>query len=527
MLPVLTALEMSKADKAAIEDLRIGEVRLMELAGSEAAAIILKAIEKNDNPESCTFLVVCGKGNNGGDGFVVARHLLNRGATVDVVLLCSEETLKPVNREGYLILDAFSHYNEHLRIFHGIEDALCSVTETSYDVLIDGILGTGLRLTHSGETLQEPIGTAITLLNTLRMNSGALIAALDVPSGLDATTGLSASPAVIADLTITMAFLKTGFFFNEGPLHCGDLHTADISIPRFIAEPVSTLLTDREFAAEHFVMRNPSAAKHQNGKVLIIAGSMSSTASMIGAAMLAVKSALKTGAGYVCVSLPLMHAAAMHAFAPGAVVIGRDIEVIAEKARWADAVLIGCGLGRDSASVSFIADLLQRKEIAGNKLVIDADALYALASPDLASLSFYFSDALLTPHYGEMGRLSGVAVESIACNPLDSARTYAEKHQVNLLLKGNPTVIASPSDPVLLNTSGTDALGTAGSGDILSGMIAALAAKGATTFNAGAAAAWFHGRAGDLARTISSIVSAEDILEAIPSAIQEIFHIEE
>ncbi|ABL65297.1 bifunctional ADP-dependent NAD(P)H-hydrate dehydratase/NAD(P)H-hydrate epimerase [Chlorobium phaeobacteroides] len=527
MLPVVTAIEMSKADKAAIEELRIGESRLMELAGSEAADIILKALEKNDNPEGCSFLVVCGKGNNGGDGFVVARHLLNRGATVDVVLLCPPETLKPVNREGYLILEAYRHHNEPLRIFHGIEEAIDSITETGYSALIDGILGTGLRITQAGEALPEPIASAITLLNTLRHNSDALIAALDVPSGLDATTGLSASPAVIADLTVTMAFLKTGFFFNEGPLHCGDLHTAEISIPRFIAEPVSTLLTDGEFAAEQFIMRNPAAAKHQNGKVLIIAGSISSTSSMIGAAMLAVKAALKTGAGYVCVSLPLTHAAAMHAFAPGAVVIGRDLDVIAEKARWADAVLIGCGLGRDSASVSFIADLLQRKEIAANKLVIDADALYALALPDLSSLSFGFSDAILTPHYGEMSRLSGFSVESIACDPLDTARTYAEKHRVNLLLKGYPTVIAAPSDPVLLNTTGTDALGTAGSGDILSGMIAALAAKGATTFNAGAAAAWFHGRAGDLAGTISSIVSAEDILEAIPSAIQEIFHIEE
>ena len=324
-----------------------------------------------------------------------------------------------------------------------------------------------------------------------------------------------------------MAFLKTGFYLNEGPDCSGEVHVAEISIPGFLAEPSSCQLTDKEFAAEHFSLREPASAKHTNGKVLIIAGSQTENSSMLGAAILSVRAALKTGAGYVCVSVPISLAGALHVAVPEAIVIGRDMDTIVEKAQWADAIVIGCGLGRDTPSIHFIMELLRRSEISSKKLILDADALYALAGNGTGGVYEKCSDVVLTPHYGELSRLCGASVEEIATDPIEAARSYAQQHGVTVLLKGNPTVIAGLDGPILLNTSGTEALAAAGSGDVLSGMIAALAAKGADIFNAAAAAAWFHGRAGDLASDVASLVSSGMVVDALHQAIQEVFELED
>ena len=527
MLPVLTALEMKKADKAAIEELHIGETRLMELAGRECLRIIKETLNTGDSLAGTSFLLVAGKGNNGGDGFVLARQLLNLEASVDLVLLYPETDLKGVNREGLATLEAYTAYTPHLRIFASCDEAIPYIDETSYDMLIDAIIGTGLRLTESEIELPSPLVEGIELINTIRKRTGALTFAVDIPSGLDATTGVAATPSIVADVTVTMAFLKTGFYLNKGPNCCGEVHVAEISIPGFLVEPDSTLLTDREFAAEHFILREQASAKHTNGKVLIIAGSQTEHSSMLGAAILSAKAALKTGAGYVCLSVPISHAGAIHAALPEVVVIGRDLSTIIEKAAWADAVMIGCGLGRDSDVISFITQLLSYPEITQKKLILDADALYALSSVGTSGMLKNCSEVLLTPHYGEFSRLCGTSVEEIASDPIESARRYAQQNGVSMLLKGTPTVIADREGPVLLITSGTEALATAGSGDVLAGIIVALAAKGADIVNAAAAAAWFHGRAGDLACDVASLVSSGMVLDSLQQAFQEVFEVEE
>ncbi len=527
MLPVVTAQEMQRADKAAIEELHIGETRLMELAGRECLRIIKESLQKESLAGS-SFLLLCGKGNNGGDGFVLARHLLNLEASVDLVLLYPESLLQGVSQEGLAILEAYGEHGSELRIFASHDEALPFVAETRYDALIDAITGTGLRLSESGMALASPLAEGIELLNTLRDRTGAPLIAIDLPSGLDATTGHSATPSILADMTITMAYLKRGFYLNEGPECCGELHVAEISIPRFLAEPSSCLLIDQEFAAEQFLLREPSSAKHTNGKVLIIAGSQTSESSMVGAAILSAKAALKSGAGYVCISLPISLSAVIHIAVPEAVVIGRDLAAIAEKARWADAILIGCGLGRDEAAIALVRELLANSIVTSKKLIFDADALYALSVIGTTNALSQCRDVLLTPHYGEFSRLTARKIEEIAADPIGCARSFADLHQVTVLLKGAPTVIAGiAGGPALLNTSGTEALASAGSGDVLSGMIVALAAKGASPVNAAAAAAWFHGRAGDLASDVASLVSSGMVVDAIPQAIGEIFEREE
>ena len=527
MLPVVTAPEMQKADKAAIETLHIGETRLIELAGRECLRIIGEHLQ-TDSFSGTSFLVVCGKGNNGGDGFVLARHLLNLEASVDIVQLYPKAELQGINCDGLTILETYREHTTNLRIFTSCDDALPYIAGTSYDGLIDAITGTGLRLTKPGTELPSPLCDGIELINTLHENTGAVTIAIDIPSGLDATTGLSAAPSIMADVTVTMAFLKRGFYLNDGPDCCGEVNVAEISIPRFLLPSPSCLMIDQEFASEHFILRDPSSAKHTNGKVLIIAGSQTDGASMAGAAILSARAALKTGAGYICVSVPISLANTIHLAIPEAVVIGRDIATILEKASWVDVILIGCGLGRDQNSINLVRKLLTCSEITEKKLILDADALYAISSTGLSEALSICKKALLTPHYGEFSRLSDIPIEMIAADPIETAQQFASSHRVSVLLKGNPTVIAGGKDgTTLLNTSGTEALATAGSGDVLSGMIAALAAKGGDLFNTAAAAAWFHGRAGDLASDIASLVSSGMVVDTIQQAIEEIFAREE
>ena len=527
MNAVLTAREMSLADRAAIEELRTGETRLMELAGRETARMIAERFQHGKSLDEVSALVVCGKGNNGGDGFVVARHLLNKGARVDVLLVWPEDDLAGVNLEGLHILKAYRRYNEGLRIFAGIDEARTAIGASEYQVVVDAIFGTGLRIDPENPQLHEPAKSAIELINFVNTHSEAVTVAIDLPSGLDATSGRAAEPCVKADMTVTMAFLKTGFFQNAGPALCGEILTAEISIPEFLVEPTSCLLVDETFAAESYLLRDPSSAKHLNGKVLLVTGSADGGGSMLGAALLAARAAVKTGAGYVCASLPDGQASVMHSFAPEVVVIGRNMLSIIEKAKWADAIVIGCGIGRSDEAQELVETLLCTPEIAGKKLVLDADALFAIAERNLFDRVTGLEDAVLTPHAGECSRLSGLSVEDIKVSPIDTARMLAEEWNVNLLLKGTPTFVASPSGKVLISNSGTEALASAGTGDVLSGMIGALAAKGLDTHEAAAAAAWLHGRAGDLASNVSSLVSSVDVLQAIPQAVLELFESEE
>ena len=528
MLPILTAEEMSRADRAAVELLHTDEARLMELAGRETSRVIRESFETQESGlEGLAFLIVCGKGNNGGDGFVLARHLLNLGAEVDILLIYPSETLSELNREGLAIIEAYASNTERIRIFNSHDEALPFVAERLYDGIVDAILGTGLQLEAENIELKNPVKQAVELVNSIRERSSAVTISLDLPSGLDATSGFSSLPAVQADLTVCMAYLKTGFFFNRGPALSGELHVAEISIPEFLVPQSKCRLIDKEFAAENFLLRDPYGAKHTNGKLLVIAGSENSRSSMLGASLLAAKAAISAGAGYVSVSLPPELAGPLHTFAPSATVTGRDIESILEKAAWADAIVIGCGLGREQETIELLHRLLENPVIASKKLVLDADALFALTEDGFSFDTAQFQDILLTPHAGEFSRLSGLSVDEIQAGPLEAVRRYAAEAKVNVLLKGNPTCITDPSGNAIINNSGTEALSTAGTGDVLSGMIGALAAKGVDTFHAGAAAAWFHGRAGDLANDISSLVSSEDVLRAIPEAIAEVFFAEE
>lgn len=546
MQKVLTAQEMREVDYDAVVKLRITEKQLMELAGKESCNILR---QKYGDLASKSFLILAGKGNNGGDGIVLARHLINAGAKVDLVYLCPTSLLKQDGAATLKILSQYVSYTDRLRVIEADEMIPAFVIETKYDFIVDAILGTGYKRTShpkgirrrddnnpflpriSEEALAEPapqpvelqqelrpnltpiIKDAILLINEKRASESATVIALDIPTGIDGTTGEADDVAVEADLTIALGFLKTGFFFGKGRQCTGEVVVADISIPAFLAKPEYCNLVDEAFVAAHLPVRRPQSAKHENGKVLLIVGSQSEDSSMMGAALMSIRAAVKMGAGYVCAAVPPSAFNTVHLAIPEAVLIGQSEQLIYERVRWADAILIGCGFGRSPERQAFIARLLTSPDFQDKKLVIDADALYAIAELGLLE-QLKLPKAILTPHLGEFERLTGLDAEEVNTDRLYYVREFVRRYSLGLLLKGAPTLIAANGHCYLSDT-GTAALATAGTGDVLAGMIVSLAAQGLPIEDAAACAAYLHGKAGQAAEESVGMVSATDVLRAL------------
>jgi ADP-dependent NAD(P)H-hydrate dehydratase / NAD(P)H-hydrate epimerase len=559
MQKILTAQEMREVDYDAVIKLRITEKQLMELAGKESCNILLRRYAGSERSfTGKKFLIVCGKGNNGGDGIVLARHLLNHSATVDLIYLAPTSLLKQDGAATLKILTQYIAYTNRLRVFESDEMITDSIVTTHYDFIIDAILGTGYKRTDSPqgikrrdgnnpflpliaeEKLSEPdkanyelaaelkptlspiIREAILLINQKRKTQNTRVISLDIPSGIDGTTGEGSTENGIttfvqADLTIALGFLKTGFFGNAGITACGEIEVADISIPDFLTRPHHAGLIDAAFVQSKRPRRAADSAKHINGKVLLIAGSQTETASMMGAAMLSIRAAIAMGAGYVAAAVPASAFNTIHIAAPEAVLISQDEAAIQEKIAWADSVVIGCGFGRTPQRIALLAKLLTSSALREKKLVIDADALYAIAELGLLP-QLHLSQAVLTPHIGEFSRLLGLSTTDITADKLYYAKAFAEKFKLGLLLKGSPTVICANAK-TYFNTNGTAALATAGTGDILSGMIGSLAAQGLLVDEAAACAAFLHAEAGVRAATPTGInnaaPSATDVLRGL------------
>jgi hydroxyethylthiazole kinase-like uncharacterized protein yjeF len=546
MSPVLTAQDMREVDYDAVIKLRITEKQLMELAGKESCNIL---IEKFSSLVGKSVLVLCGKGNNGGDGIVLARHLINHGASVDLAYLCNTDLLKQDGAASLKILTQYVAYTDSFRIFEADEFLPEVIYTKHYDLIIDAILGTGYKRTDhpkgikrreannpylpnlSEERLGEPekqsfelaselrpslsplIQEAVSLINHKKKSHSAFVVALDAPTGLDCTTGEAETPCVEADLTIALAFLKSGFFFGKGREVCGEIRVADISIPHFLVKSDAMVLVDESFVAAHLPVRSRQSAKHLNGKVLIVAGNQSEAGSMMGALLLSLRAALKCGAGYICAAVPPSAFNLVHSLIPEAVLIAQNESDILQKIEWADAVLIGCGLGRAPERQAFIAKLLTASPLIEKKLVIDADALYAIAELDLLP-QLRFQQAILTPHLGEFSRLIQTPAQAIDTDRLYYAQAFIKEYGLGLLLKGAPTLIATNTRRYLSNT-GTEALATAGTGDVLAGMIASFAAQGLSIDAASSLSAYLHGVAGRKASEAIHNPSAGDVLDAL------------
>jgi hydroxyethylthiazole kinase-like uncharacterized protein yjeF len=491
---LVTAEQMRALDRETIDSIGVPGVVLMESAGRGVVDVIARHY---DVPRA-RIVAFCGPGNNGGDGFVIARHLANRGADVIVALVGDREKKKG---------DAKIHFQacekSNVRIFEADKAPL-----HRNDLVIDAVYGTGLS---------RPVGAgpARDVIARMRAHRGPVIA-VDVPSGLDADKGII-GPCVRADHTVTFAFAKLGLVGAEEQAVVGQLHVVDIGIPEKLARArgVKSELLEESILAS-LRARKPSGHKGTHGHVLMVAGSRGKT----GAALLAGTAVLRSGAGLCTVAMPPDAAALVEGRVPELMIepLGELQALLVGK----KAAAIGPGIARDDAARERIRTL-------GNSelpLVVDADALNAIAA-DNALLARRGSPTVLTPHPGEAARLLGATPGAVQEDRIGAARAIADKFGAVVVLKGARTIIASPDGRLAVNPTGNPGLGTGGTGDVLTGIVAAALARtpgsgdnggGVDPFAAACAAVYLHGAAGDRAaaeRSQTGLI-ASDVLDALP-----------
>lgn len=516
--PVLTAEEMRAIDRATIASgLSTGE-RLMERAGAGVVA----AMERRYGPVlGLRVLVLCGTGNNGGDGFVAARHLRGRGAVVTVALLGDAAKLRG---------EALAHYEKLAPL--GITPApiadeaglrRIAAAQDAWDFALDAVLGTGARGT--------PEGLAATAVETLRSldDAGTRVVAVDLPTGVDADTGAIARRAVRADSTVTFGAPKRGHLLYPGRAFAGALEIVDIGLMPVAPDAHEHPFEMATAAAMSGLLpvRDPRAHKSSVGRVLIVGGSVGLT----GAVALAARGAARAGAGYVQACVPaslndileakLTEEMTIPVPETGARAFALDaLEPILARVAQADVVALGSGLSRTPEA----AELARRLVAQCDKpMVVDADGLNAFAG-QARGLASDRAPRILTPHLGEAERLTGEPAAALEARRFDATRAWAATLGAVLLLKGAPTVTAAPDGRATVNPTGNPGMATAGTGDVLTGIIAALIAQGLHPYDAARLGAFAHGMAGDRvakARGMRGLLASE-IAEALPAVLRDL-----
>jgi NAD(P)H-hydrate epimerase len=464
-------------------------------------------------------LVLCGTGNNGGDGFVAARWLAARGA-MPVVGILGDATR--IQGDALLNLARLNDIDLPARPVDS-DDALAALIaeKDGWDMALDALLGTGAH--------GRPEGLVAAGVQALREldERGTRVVAVDVPTGVDPDRGTIARRAVRADLTVTFGAPKRGHYLYPGRAFVGELEVVDIGLaPHAVtAAAVPVSLATPVAMADLLPLRDPRAHKTSVGRVLVTGGSPGLT----GAVTLAARGALRAGAGYVRCAVPAGLADVLAVKLTEAMplacpeTVDRTLSTAAlarvlELAQSADVMALGSGLSRDAESAELARRLVRD---APCPLVVDADALNALAAEPASLGRRGVSDRVFTPHVGEMARLTGLGAEEIEADRIDVARRFAERWQAVVVLKGAPTVIASPAGPAIVNPTGNPGLATAGTGDVLTGVIAALLAQGLAPLDAAGLGVYVHGMAGDLAAAERGQLGmiAGDVAEMLPQAL--------
>ena len=498
---VLTARQVGRLEEAAV---RRGTsiAALMENAGMALADEALRL-----GSPTARFFVICGRGNNGGDGLVAARKLAEAGRTVTVDLLGGEpESLPSEPRRNYQLLERTAAKRASLPKDEGIGTG---------DVVIDAMLGTGLNRAPSG-------GYADGIERVRHWHAlGATVLAADLPSGLATDTGHAYEPCVEADVTVTFGALKVGLVLEPGASLSGAVKVADIGLPprgEILAEEPKVMLLEEADVRSWLPARGPDSHKGTYGHVLIIAGSPGKT----GAAALAGLGALRAGVGLATVAcrpaaVPwvLSHSKELmgHSLAPRGALVPQDLDTLKNAANGKHAVVIGPGISRGDQTAElfrrFLADLVA-------PCLIDADGLNAIAGR-LDVLSDAAGPIILTPHPGEMARLVGSTSAAVQEDRVGVARGLATQRRVLVVLKGARTLVALPDGTVWVNPTGNPGMATGGTGDVLAGICGGLLAQGLAPSRAAAIAVFVHGLAGDLAaqRHGQAGLIAGDLLDSL------------
>jgi len=507
---LVTAQQMQTCDRLTIEQIGLPGVVLMENAAQGAVQVLTGAVGP---VEGLSVAVLCGRGNNGGDGLAMARILANQGAQATAYLMARKDQLKGDAALNLKVAEACGVEVKEAadeKAFAGLAGEIAA-----HELFIDALLGTGLSKEVAGRYRQ-----AIELLNSLE----APVMAVDIPSGLSADTGAVLGAAVTADLTATFGLVKQGLVL-DGQEHCGELFLIDISIPPPVeaqVEPSCFLLED-ELAAAILNPRPAGAHKGSFGHLLVLGGSPGKS----GAPCLAAMGGLRAGAGLVTVGLPASLnpvaeaklTAAMSQPLAETAQGGLALEALAtilEMSAGRSALVLGPGLGREEASLELARRIWAQNE---TPLVVDADGLFALA-PGWGSVGPGAAGPVITPHPGEAARLLGLTSAEVQADRLAAARRLAAEGGCVAVLKGARTIIAEPGGRAWVNPTGNPLLASGGSGDVLAGVIGGLMAQGLEALGAALAGVYVHGLAADLAAADYGLrgLAAEELADWLPEA---------
>lgn len=509
---ILTSTAESRLlDKIAMTEYGLPEAVLMENAGR---AVVSRMREFTDWEGAFT-VIVCGTGNNGGDGFVSARYARGAGARVLVILMGDPPHMgesakmyrKTAEKMGIPVIEVME-----------AEEAVPYLYDA--DIIIDSLIGTGLASKVKGEK-----AALIDIIN----DTDALVVSTDIPSGLVTDTGRPAGTAVNADFTVALGSVKRGHVLYPGSEHTGRLLFSPIGIPEEASEDFPVRLLFREDIAPLLPVRNQISHKGKNGFLGIFAGS----SGMEGAALLAGQGALYAGAGKTAIITTGDAAPIMAGKFPEIMVssIGNGphftedmAEAALEKAKAYDVIAIGPGIGRDEETMKFVKKMVENFE---KTIILDADGLYAAAE---AKIDFKSCPGrlILTPHVGEFARLTGLSASEIEEKRIDAASDFSKKNRLVLVLKGAPTVIGLPDGRSYVNTTGNPGMATGGMGDTLTGVIGAMAAQGMSPSSSAAVGVYLHGLAGDLAAETTAVgYRVTDLARLLPKARAQITEMDE
>jgi hydroxyethylthiazole kinase-like uncharacterized protein yjeF len=500
--PLVSSDEMRAAEEAAARR-GLSLPALMQMAAHGAA----ESLRAEQQPGKDRYLILAGPGNNGGDALVVAGLLRDTGARVKIFTYHRIRP-SPVDPSGIPRVD----------LSEDLDGSRLSQAVAWCDVLVDGLLGIG-----RARPLEPDLASVIESINEAPRRPR--VVSLDVPTGVDADTGRADSAAINADETLTFGYVKRGLLVYPGRAHCGAIRLIDVGLPAGPAVPVTAWLIEARDVAAMLPRRAPTAHKYSAGAVLALAGSPQ----YVGAPILAAMAAYRAGAGYVTLAAQqqVVDQLATRLLEATMVVIPPEpygaIERLQGVSPRYGSLLIGPGLGRGDATTELVLQALGGALQGPHAAIVDADALFALSTVQdwwtLVSIP-----AVLTPHMGEMARLTGVDAAELEADRLSAAATYARLWGQVVVLKGSPTVIAAPDGQIAVNSSGSPLLATAGSGDVLSGIIAALLAGRAQPFDAARAGVYLHGLAADLAqaRFGDRGMVAGDLFEYLPEATKQV-----
>jgi NAD(P)H-hydrate epimerase len=501
-MQLYTAAQMQAMDRHAIENLNIPSTLLMENA---AKAVAQAAAQSAGNKRAALF---CGSGNNGGDGIAAARHLIYRGFEVRAMLVSGRDKLSEDSAEmerrlreaGGALLDFLPDDEEQAQFI------------ASCGVLIDAMFGTGLHSPLRGSALK-----AAERINSLEIP----VVSADIPSGISADTGEVLGYAVAADVTVTFAGKKRGHCVEPGNIYSGRVVVVDIGIPLSIDDP-KVCSVEHADMKNRLPCRNRVSHKGDYGKILVIGGCVGYT----GAPYLAAQAALKSGAGLISIGVPesiypIIASKCVETMpfplpcADNGTLSREAIPVIMNRLSDCDLCLLGPGLGRSEALTQLVCTILRNAAVP---VVLDADGINAI-SGNIDVLDTVACPVVLTPHTGEYQRLGGV----LSGDRLGSVSEFSDRHKCVTVLKGHRSITAFPGGRVYVNTTGNPGMAKGGSGDVLSGIVAALICQ-MQLQDAVPSAVWLHGRAGDLAaaRYGETSMTPSDIIDALSEAFKEI-----